>query len=230
MKKILTPEDKKYLGRVCRYFGSLGMSEGTIEIDIDGIRDYEDIDWQYITHFSNNYSADIPEGLNLILQKVLQYIYDKDLIKYADVDSINWERLDIKIDCDTNEIAVGYDYGYYGIGDEDSTEWSLDDDESIQELFNILEESDVSDRELTLSYNGGGDSGYIESQFENGDDVPSAIEDWCYGELESLHGGWEINEGSQGKFTFNLDKEFILLEHQYNTEENGYDTIWEEKF
>ena len=66
MKGILTKEEKQYLMRTSRYLQSLGMMEGYIEIEME----YEDteinserIDWQYITHFSNNYSADIPEGL-----------------------------------------------------------------------------------------------------------------------------------------------------------------------
>ena len=84
---------------------------------------------------------------------------------------------------------------------------------------------------LTLSYNGGGDSGYIESSFdETGDAVPSEIEDWCYAQLESNYGGWEINEGSDGRFIFNFNDSTIVLDHTYNTEETSEDTIYEESF
>ena len=32
---LLTPEDKQYLRRVCRYLASLGMQDGSIEMDVD---------------------------------------------------------------------------------------------------------------------------------------------------------------------------------------------------
>jgi len=70
-----------------------------------------------------------------------------------------------------------------------------------------------------LRYNGSGDSGYIESEFEDGSEVPSSVEDWAYQQLESLHGGWEINEGSDGSFVFDLDNGTITLRHSYNEEQ-----------
>jgi len=82
-----------------------------------------------------------------------------------------------------------------------------------------------------FQYNGSGDSGYIESNFEeNGDALPTSIEDWCYRQLEDNFGGWEINEGSDGEFKFNFNDMTITLNHTYNTEENSTDTIFEESF
>ena len=56
------------------------------------------------------------------------------------------------------------------------------------------------------------------------------MEDWCYRQLENNFGGWEINEGSDGKFMFDFNNTTIQLEHTYNTEENSTDTIFEESF
>jgi hypothetical protein len=82
-----------------------------------------------------------------------------------------------------------------------------------------------------VKYNGSGDSGYIESNFdETGDSIPSEIEDWCYNKLESNFGGWEINEGSDGQFIFNFHDMTIRLDHTYNTEETTSDTIYKENF
>ena len=83
---------------------------------------------------------------------------------------------------------------------------------------------------MTLKYNGGGDSGYIESDFDNGEPVPSQIEDWCYKELEENFGGWEINEGSQGEFQFDFNEKTVVLAHTYNTILDKSNTIWEEEF
>ena len=70
--QVLTPEDKKYLRRVSNYLGSLGMRDGSIEFDIDSPFDFEfnEIKWEDVTHFANNYSAEVPEGLIPILQKI----------------------------------------------------------------------------------------------------------------------------------------------------------------
>lgn len=232
MSKLLSQEDKIYLGRICRYLGSIGMTEGTVEIDdIEGGGRLDDVDWNEVTHFSNNYTAEVPPGLIPIFEKIGNHILEDDLIPSPDVDSMDWERLEIRIDCDTSEISAGYDYGYTTAGDSSGTDWELEEDEELEELFRDLEDVEPnSNDELVLSYNGSGDSGFIESSFDNGGDVPSSVEDWCYNQLENQHGGWEINEGSQGTFTFNMKNKTVSLEHEFNTQESSYDTIWEEKF
>lgn len=235
MSNILSKEDKIYLGRICRYLSSIGMQDGIVEID-EINSDVDDIDWENITHFSNNYSADIPPGLTPIFQKIWKYVQDEDLLNRVDDEyDINWERIEIKISCESGEISASYDYGYYAPGDSSGTEWEYDenddDNEMIDELFKSLDETTPdSEGNLYLDYNGSGDSGYIESNFNNRDSVPTEVEDWCYRQLENLHGGWEINEGSQGTFRFNVNDKFIELSHQYNIDETGYDTLWEEKF
>jgi len=83
---------------------------------------------------------------------------------------------------------------------------------------------------LTLKYNGGGDSGYIESDFENGEPSPGAVEEWCYQQLSDNFGGWEINEGSQGEFQFDFNEKTVILQHTYNTMLDETNTIWEEEF
>ena len=82
MKGILTPEEKQYLKRVTNYLSSMGIRDGNIEIDMnnDEAFDYETVDWNYITHFSNNYNADIPTGLIPILQKIMKYCDENGLI------------------------------------------------------------------------------------------------------------------------------------------------------
>ena len=83
---------------------------------------------------------------------------------------------------------------------------------------------------MVLEYNGGGDSGYIESQFGSGENVPANIEDFCYNALEDSHGGWEINEGSQGRFVFDKKNKIITLEHTYNEESNEKLNLFTSKF
>jgi len=235
MENILTPEDKKYLKRVSNYLGSLGMREGLIEFEVDnGNIDFSDIRWDQITNFENNYRAEIPDGLIPIMEKVFKYIDENNLFNSADVEGLNYERISIEIDAQSKEISVKYWYSYYDRGDSEGV---LYDSEEDVERFKEWVSEDFVDTEipedgiLTLKYNGSGDSGYIESTFdENGESVPSGIEDWCYSELESNFGGWEINEGSDGEFIFNFKDSTVNLVHTMNVEESESDTLYEESF
>ncbi len=235
MSNILTLEEKKYLQRVCRYLGSLGMSSGIIEFEFDYSEfDCEDVDWKQITTFSNNYTAEIPDIMIEISKKLLNHVCENDLIRTPDVDDINWQRIEIDLDCEDSTISVVHDYNYYDTGDTETDFRSLEEEEeneSLKEVFDVLEDDpDIQDRILTIDYSGGGDSGYMEDSFTNGDSVPAVVSDFCYNMLENRFGGWEINEGSQGHFEIDLDKKEITLNHTYNLDETGRDTILEEKF
>ena len=235
MKELLTPEEKQYLKRVSNYLGSMGMQDGNVEIDIDNgwTFSYDDIDWNYITHFTNNYNADIPSGLIPILQKIMKYCDDEGLIKEHDED-INYQRLEYDIDVDNKVIMLSHWWSFYDRGEGSSREYDSEDDiiRFNRWIDEDLEDVEVpSDGILTLPYNGGGDSGYIENSFEpTGDAVPAGIEDWCYQQLESHFGGWEINEGSDGSFLFDFNNSVVTLNHTYNTEESERDTLYEESF
>lgn len=235
MANILTAEEKKYLQRICRYIGSLGMSHGSIEFEMEyGEFDLDDYNFNRITHFSNNYIAEIPNEFKEICYKLLKYVQDNDLVTSPDVENINWERLEIEIDCDDSTISVAHDYNYYEASETESVTKSLnedDDDEKLMEVLDVLENDDeIEERVLRIDYNGGGDSGYLEDTFRNGGDVPAEVSDYCYDILESNFGGWEINEGSQGYFEIDLDRKEITLYHTSNLDETGRDTIIEEKF
>jgi hypothetical protein len=237
MKELLTPEEKQYLKRVSNYLGSMGMQDGNIEIDMDNQEEfeYDNVDWDYITHFTNNYNADIPSGLIPILQKIMKYCDDNNLIKEPDYDDMNYQRLEYDIDIDSKKINFTRLWSFYTRGEGSSVTW---EDEQGKAQFEHWEESGVledltipDDGILTVTYNGSGDSGYLESSFnETGDGVPAAIEDWCYRELSDNYSGWEINEGSDGQFIFNFHDMTIELVHTENIEDNASDTYYEESF
>ena len=237
MKGILTPEEKQYLRRISNYLGSMGMQDGNIEIDMDNQEEfeYDNVDWDYITHFTNNYNADIPSGLIPILQKIMKYCDDNNLIREPDNDDTNYQRLEYDIDVDSKKISFTRWWSFYTRGEGSSVTW---EDEQGKVLFEEWEESGVledltipDDGILIVTYNGSGDSGYLESSFnETGDGVPAAIEDWCYRELSDNYSGWEINEGSDGQFIFNFHDMTIELVHTENIEDNASDTYYEESF
>ena len=230
-QNILTPEEKKYLGKVSRYLASLGMNYGEINFEMEPEEDeiaYNPKDFP--THFDNNYTAEIPDGLVPILKKIIDYVDDEGLhSELPDDGEIDYQRFEITIDSVKKEISLTHTYNFLTEGDSQGVEY----DDMIEEweekgVFN--DTSIPEDNYLVLRYNGGGDSGYIESDFENGEPSPGEVEEWCYQQLEDNFGGWEINEGSQGEFQFDFNEKTVILSHTYNIEESKSNTLWEEKF
>ena len=230
-QNILTPEEKKYLGRVSRYLASMGMNYGEINFEME--QDDEEISYSeygFPTHFDNNYYAEIPDGLVPILKKIIDYVDDDGLYSnLPDGSDIDYQRFEITISGVKKEIALTHIYSYYSEGDSTGIEY----DDMIEEWEEkgVFDDTSIpEDGYLVLKYNGGGDSGYIESDFENGEPSPGAVEEWCYQQLEENFGGWEINEGSQGEFQFDFNEKTVILSHTYNIIEDRSNTLWEEKF
>ena len=231
-EKILTPEEKKYLGKVSRYLASMGMKHGDINFEMEP--DDEEISYSeygFPTHFDNNYYAEIPDGLAPILKKIINNFGDADLFSNLpnDVGQIDYQRFEITISVGKKEISLTHIYSYFSEGDSTGIEY----DDMIEEWEEKGVFDDVSipeDGYMVLKYNGGSDSGYIESDFDNGERSPDEIEEWCYKQLEENFGGWEINEGSQGEFQFDFNEKTVILSHTYNTMLDSSNTIWEEEF
>ena len=228
---ILTPEEKKYLGKISRYLNSLGMSYGEIQFEMEP--DQEVIDYSpnnFPTHFENNYNAEIPDGLVPILKKIIGYVDDDGLHSEVPYDGyLIYQRFDITINAMSGEISLTHSYSYQIEGGSQGIEY----DDMIEEWEEkgVFDDTEIpEDNYLVLKYNGGGDSGYIESNFESGQSVPTEVEEWCYQQLEENFGGWEINEGSQGEFQFDFNEKTVILSHAYNIEESKSNTLWEEEF
>lgn len=238
MKNILSQEDKIELGTLTRFLKSMGLREGSVEVDIEGSIEDSDIDVENWTNFSNSYNIEIPSFIKPTLKKVIDYIVDADLVEQPDYDDINYERISIDVDAVSRTISASYYCVYTTESEPEGITYSLEedeDDEQLREVFESFEEIKDDNPKLNnleLRYYGSGDSGYLEDYFENMTNiqVPSVVEDWCYDKLESNFGGWEINEGSSGYFYFNLEDKIVELVHTSNIEESQSDTIYEEKF
>jgi len=231
-QNILTPEEKKYLRKVSRYLGSMGMTYGEINFQMN--EDDENISYDsnyFPTQFDNNYTAEIPDGLVPILKKIIENFSDANLFGNLpnDVKYIDDQRFEISINAKDNSISLVHVFWWTGEGPSEGVEYDkiMEEWEKKGVFDNI---SIPDDNYLTLKYNGGGDSGYIESEFDNGEASPGEVEEWCYQQLSDNFGGWEINEGSQGEFKFYFDEKIVTLEHTYNTQDSSINTLWEEDF
>jgi hypothetical protein len=76
---------------------------------------------------------------------------------------------------------------------------------------------------VTADYDGSGDSGQIEEpEFGSSKvsrDLAIAVQDLFYDVLEEQYGGWEINEGSFGQFSWDIKADRINLVHNMRIEE-----------
>lgn len=233
--QLLTVEDKKVLRSASRYMQSMGLSSGLLDLEFYDVNDY-DINLEDEipfgkpnTVFSNHYNVRVPEEMFPVVDKILRFCSDKMSV-YEDTDYLNYIKLEIEIDSEEQIIfAIKY-WGFVEAGDSEGHEWDMNESEEVKNIIEQLKELVPNRKELILDYNGSGDSGYIESQFSDSSDVPRDVEDWCYSELENLHGGWEINEGSTGYFKFDLENGIINLEHTMNNDVDKSDTLFEEKF
>ena len=92
----------------------------------------------------------------------------------------------------------------------------LNDPEFIKEMYEKYGE------DLELTYDGGGDSGWIDENVESSsgeEELDGRIEDIGYSILESFYAGWEINEGSNGSMIFNFKNKKLGVSHVLNYEE-----------
>ena len=230
---ILTEEDKKYLRKVSRYLQSYGLNGATIRLlELDDYCGFEldDIDFESPLHLANNYSVEVPDGLKPILKKMIEAGMDK--VDDADCpDYINYGGVDVEINVENSEITASYFFNYYDRGEPEGVEWSVEEDPELKSIFDeIIENNGNFEPIMEIRYNGSGDSGYVEDRFENNESVPAGVQDWCERELSNNFGGWENNEGADGYFKFDMEKNTIELVHTYNVDEQRYITLSEDKF
>lgn len=231
-KFILTEEDLKILRLLYKYFKSYGNDSGTIEIDVETLEYDTERFFKNLTNFNNDWSMEVPDFFAPLLEKLITFIYDNQMSEPEDV-HVYGNQIEILINKDT--IEINQYFSYEDDGDTRGLTWDLEEepnDESLAEVFKELEEIENSSNEvLKITFDGSGDSGYIEDNFlDTQTQIPAVIENWCYHELERNFGGWEINEGSYGEFIFDLKNKVIELEYTERVSNNESDTILELKF
>lgn len=216
MSYQLTDKEKKDLKIFClemRANGADSVSK-SFHYEYGKYQDWYMADWYgnwggIIRHHDPNVDDIIK---NIIDQEGLETIFDN-----ADEEQ-GW--FDVDIDCLENKIKITA--SHYNMVDRDrSTSVDLKRYEKTNEIFINLERE--NQEEGVVYFDGSGDSGDINSDIEytNGDTqrLSNDIEDDLYRILENYWGGWEINEGSHGRFIFIRDKKELYLEFYERTEE-----------
>ena len=80
--------------------------------------------------------------------------------------------------------------------------------EAYNEFVEVYQNTTPAYRKLTFTFDGGGDSGYVENQGENEDgdsvELTGPLEDVCYEILNKEFSGWDLDEGSNGRIVFDF--------------------------
>jgi hypothetical protein len=91
----------------------------------------------------------------------------------------------------------------------------------VEETFDYDALAAAGFETVVIDYYGSSDEGYVNEVtpepipegVEISDDLETSIKEAVYDILERHHGGWEINEGSEGKVTINVKARTATLSH-----------------
>ena len=209
---------KKYFEALLVYMRNLGVDRVWTEMTMDG---------SHMDHWDEEIQATKNGDYKKIgLPKQFIKLFDTLVEKYGqeiwDGSQNEWDseyyRVDINVSLSERKIIITSDI------EEQTSEGSSHEYDVIEvpSVQSFLDENEIDDFEV--SYSGGGDDGYIEddgyddegNQYRLSDD----LENFLYSKLNNSFGGWEINEGSSGKFIIN--RQTMEIEHEW------YENDWVE--
>jgi len=168
----------------------------------------------------------------LPIQPLLEKYLDENQ-KDFDFEGEDPYTIEIEFNREDMTLSVFEVYSDYGTEETGGLSEDAENSEQAKEIIEYFcKELEMCRGEIKFDFNGGGDSGYIDDKgttdFFGSVEMPSQFEDFFYGMLSSF-GGWEINEGSFGTFTIDMDLETIELDFSWNTEEQVRHKVYEEK-
>ena len=223
MNLELSPEEIKAVKQFFVYIKSNGADTASIDSNFE---------YGYISYVGGLYGDNgrsIPKfpPLEPIIEKIFDKV-DTDEFEdnfHAGENDVEFFSVDVIFDATDKKIIVECNYS---TPDEEE---AFDEDE-IGNIEIFKEYTDRGVSEIICTYNGGGDSGYVDSDMGvdgEREEVPAFLEDMCYDALSGF-GGWEINEGSQGNIVFNLRDKTITVNHAWNIEEHHRFKLLEMEF
>jgi len=168
----------------------------------------------------------------LPIQPLLEKYLD-DNEKHFDFEGDDPYAIEVEFNRENMTLSVFELYSEYGSEKTGGLNENAEDNEQVKEIIEYFcKELEMCRGEIKFDFNGGGDSGYIDDKgttdFFGSVEIPSQFEDFFYGMLNDFP-GWEINEGSFGDFTIDMDLETIELDFSWNTEEQVRYKVYEEK-
>jgi hypothetical protein len=207
---------KRYFEALMVYMRNLGVEKIWTEMAMDG-RSVDNWDEEFQAVINGQYKLiSMPKQFiklfDVLVEKYADEINDESQSDYGS----EYYRVNINVHLAEREMVITSE-----IEEEetkgDSDEYDVIDNPSVQ---SFLDENNID--YLMVDYSGGGDDGSIEDDGYDDDGnrfrISNNLEDFLYSRLNSSFGGWEINEGSSGKFI--IQRETVEIEHEW------YETEW----
>ena len=202
---------KRYFEALMVYMRNIGVEKIWTEMTMDGrYIDYWDQEFQGTQNGSYN-TIGIPKQFiklfDTLIEKYGDQIWDESKNDWGS----EYYRVNIYVFLREKEIVITSDI-LQQKADTTSDEYDVIDNPSVQ---SFLDENNID--YLEVSYSGGGDEGYIEDDGydDNGNAyrLSDNLEGFLESKLNESFGGWEINEGSSGKFI--IQRETVEIEHEW---------------
>jgi hypothetical protein len=215
MKPIVTEEELKSLKLFSYYLQSHGIKSGSVTIN------FQECNVDYIDSFYgiDGGRAETYDAINKVFESIIENNNFEDYME----DCENYANITFNIDCVERTLEAEIHETVRGTNEMSDSVVVDELDNSLKKEFNkffkSMEEQGDSPT-ATVYFNGGGDSGDIDGHTSDGIPLTRTIESYFYDWLESFYGGWEINEGSQGRFIIDSQERMLYLEFEENTEEN----------
>ena len=211
----LTESDKKTL----KLFSYYVNSHGSDECNISYYYRAGSMEWNDNV-FYDNYGRPIEmyEKINDLMARILNIL---NVVDWGTSDD-NETKITINLDTKDNNLEI---FGFESVNEIHYSEKTYNfSDVYDQASFYVLIDEMIGNETNNgiVEFEGSGDSGYIdekmycwEAKKNKWIELPANVLDYFY-ELLNDYGGWEINEGSQGRFKIDIDAEKIIFEFGQN--------------
>lgn len=214
MENYLTEEELKRL----KYYAAYALSHGSEKItSITYTYDCYPEDFEPFRIKGTDIKIPIDDIQDILINIVNNYEFMEKMEDCGNVGTLIFD-----LDCENFILTAKLYEQVYEIGDEQEITdeiAEIDDEETRNQFISFLNEiKESGNSEDTVNFSGSGDSGDIEGYSENQIQIPKSVKNYLYRMLESHFGGWEINEGSQGNFVFNVEWEQVTLNFSYYEE------------
>lgn len=213
----VTEEQAKKLKLFAYYAQGYGHNEVNYEIYLQ----YCSKDWTSDSWRGNNGTIDSYESIDSVIDTIIE---ENNLYESLS-DCDNRGALIINVDCVERTLKITASETRYGVinsGDEISLEALTKEGDGFAEIFNYMNSKNYN--EGVIDFDGGGDSGQISDTISydgvKSQKIPKDVESFLYEWPQNHFGGWEINEGSQGNFTFLPKESIVILDFGENVEDD----------
>ena len=216
----MTEKEKSIFELMSKFMISRGCEFAEIDLDSYSYAPYNDREFRCGTGNHIERTDKFPFGIGEFIKEFV--ISNQD---YG-IDDDNLVELQLRVYGQERKITLDAIYSELVEGPSQSSERSVENDNNLKKLIGEWEENGLYPFG-EVSFNGGGDSGYIENDVNIYKDPIierplgdfPGLEDYLYDMLNE-YGGWEINEGSQGYFRIDTRAGTVELFFTWNEYQN----------